>query len=182
MAARHGCVCEDKQRSRDVAAVALFDGRRLVLPDTQICKNKSVVLPEIKHKSPTLHGQYGWEEYRLVDCVEYAKQSGLQVIMAIHDWALAGGKDCDFNDIRHWRWADVLVMAEKWDYRNPKGKTWLGGQSAVVPMLYWNTSRFAPLESHPFFAEGERCISRKVRRNPSRPTYRQTMLFNRNHA
>jgi len=176
MAEGYGCICEDKQRSRDVAAVATFNGRRLILPDLQICKDMKTVLPEIKHKNPTAHGQYGWEQYRLDDCVEYARQSGLQVIMAVHDWSLAGGKEVSSNAIEHWRWADVLEMADSFDYRNPLGVTWKGGQKTTAPICYWKTSRFSLLTAHPFFSDADRG---RAKRDPSRPSSRQTMLFKR---
>lgn len=180
MSERHGCVCEDKQKSKDVAAVASFEGRKLILPDIQLCKNGVTVLPEIKHKSPTNHGQYGWEEYRLSDCVEYARQSGLQVIMAIHDWSLAGSKENEINDISHWRWADVIEMDRQFDYRNPEGKTWRAGKPCTTPVLYWNTSRFLPLLTHPFFVDGEKDRKPSPRRDPSRPSSRQTtFVFDR---
>ena len=147
---QYGCTAEPKQKGKSSSAVAMSPNGGLILPDTQVSKQGKTIVPEVKHKEPTRHGQYGYEEYRLDDLVEYSIVTCLQVILAIHDHSLAGGKNVTQNHVRHWRWQDVLVLSEKCDYRAP-GDTWCGGKKVTRILRYWGVDRFLPLTSHPFF-------------------------------
>ena len=169
---QYGCVAEGKQLGRTRSAVAMSPSGGLILPDVQLSKGGVTIVPEVKHKDPTRYGQYGYEEYRLDDLVEYARTTGLQVILAIHDHSLAGGKNVTQNRVRDWRWQDVLVLAEQRDFRAP-GVTWYAGEKMTRDLLYWDVSRFLPLTSHPFFAGEPKGL---VRRDPSRPAVQGTLF------
>lgn len=176
MARSHGCVAEDKQKGKELSAVAVSCDGALILPDIQVSKLGFTVAVEVKHKDPTKHGQYGYEEYRLLDLVRYANATGMQAILAIHDHKLAGGRDVTHNRLRDWRWMDVTEMERQHDYAAP-GVTYFGGEPVVRQIRYWDTSRFAPLADHPFFRDQP---ERNVRqRDPSRPAGGQKMLFPR---
>jgi len=166
------CVAEPKQRGRIKSAVAMSPSGGLILPDVQLSKGGATIVPEVKHKDPTRYGQYGYEEYRLDDLVEYAKATGLQVILAIHDHSLAGGKNVTQNRVRDWRWQDVLVLADRHDFSRP-GLTWFAGKKVVRNLLYWDVSRFLPLTTHPFFASKTTKI---LRRDASRPVMQGTLF------
>lgn len=150
MAVQFGCVVEDKQKGKHSSAVAKSHAGGVILPDVQISKRGVTVLPEIKHKDPTRHGQYGYEQYRLADLVEYANATGLEVIVAIHDHSLAGGKHVKQNRLQDWRWQDVLVLAEEFDCK-AAGYTWYAGERVVREIVYWDVARFEPLSTHAFF-------------------------------
>lgn len=174
MARSYGCVAEDKQKGKASSAVAVSSDGGLILPDAQVSKLGVTVAVEVKHKDPTRHGQYGYEEYRLLDLVRYANATGMQVILAIHDHKLAGGRDVTHNRLRDWRWMDVTEMEKQHDYAAP-GFTYFQGKPVVRRIRYWDALRFAPLADHPFFRDQPK---RDVRyRDPSRPAGGQGMLF-----
>lgn len=176
MARSHGCVAEDKQKGKESSAVAVSCDGGLILPDAQVSKLGVTVAVEVKHKDPTKHGQYGYEEYRLLDLVRYANATGMQVILAIHDHKLAGGRDVTHNRLRDWRWMDVTEMEKEHDSCGI-GPTYFGGQSVNRKIRYWDVLRFAPLADHPFFRDEPKQGVRP--RDPSRPAGGQTMLFPR---
>lgn len=150
MAVQFGCVAEGKQDGKCKSAVAMSSSGGVILPDTQISKGGVTLVPEVKHKDPTRHGRYGYEEYRVASLVEYANATGLQVILAIHDHSLAGGKDVKHNRLQDWRWQDILVLADCFDFK-AAGYTWYGGQRVVREIFYWDVARFEPLSTHAFF-------------------------------
>ena len=169
---QYGCTAEGKQKGKSLSAVAMSPNGGLILPDTQVSKQGTTIVPEVKHKDPTRHGQYGDEEYRLDDLVEYSTTTGLQVILAIHDHSLAGGKHVTQNHVCHWRWQDVLVLNEKCDHRAP-GFTWCGGKKVTRFLRYWNVDRFLPLRRHPFFEVAKNPF---LRRDASRPSSQRTLF------
>lgn len=174
MAVDYGCVAEDKQKGKSNSAVAMSPHGGLILPDLQLSKDGVTIVPEVKHKDPTRHGQYGYEEYRLRDLIDYATATGLPTIIAIHDHSLAGGRNVLANHIRHWRWQDVLALDVSFDYRAP-GTTYFNGEPVVRPIRYWDVSRFMPLTDHPFFASKRETL---YRLDSSRAAV-QKMLFAR---
>lgn len=123
-----------------------FDGRawhRYTLPDVAVWNHPGEYY-EIKHKAATSGGLFGLEKYRFDALMDFAKLTRQGVYYAIHDHAMAGGRDSMTNEIAHWLVADVLVLDGRWKFASEM-TSYVGGKSKRVPGYYWHRSLWRPL-------------------------------------
>jgi len=137
------------QIGRESSAVAAApDGKYYTLPDITIWSAPGEH-HEIKHKQPNRYGRYGLERYRFDALVWFWRETGQEVLYTIHDWRTAGGKWLTENNIDHWvtatieRLYEVVARGEMLEF---PGDSYVNGEVKRVPICYWKTENWLPLE------------------------------------
>jgi hypothetical protein len=100
---------------------------------------------EIKHKEPTRNGCFGLEKYRFESLVAFAEESQELVRYTIHDHSRCGGRSSDANLLQDWFTVNVLDLLDA-PHREGLGFSWVSGRKQDVPVWYWSTSLWIPLE------------------------------------
>ena len=153
LAAGFGKVFTPHQIGRNDSAAAAYrkaEGQSwsvLTLPDVTVWSAPSEH-HEIKHKNRTSDGMYGLEEYRIDALVGFAATTQQRVYYTIHDWEVAGAQSSDErvpNDIAHWFYADIEIIAER-ATKTRVDWTYYAGGLRKLPIRYWTAQRhFQPL-------------------------------------
>lgn len=104
---------------------------------------------EIKHKSPTIIGQFGLEKYRFDSLFTFAQETNQDVMYTIHNHALNGGRDNKVNILEHWLTANILELNNAWNFEQSNGTSYVNGQRMInIPIYYWDISLWIPLAEY----------------------------------
>jgi hypothetical protein len=101
---------------------------------------------EIKHKAPTREACFGLEVYRFRALLDFAAETQQAVFYTIHNHELNGGRENKRNVMAHWLTANIADLVDTQRYvRN--GSSWVNGAKRDdVPILYWDTTLWSPLQ------------------------------------
>lgn len=129
--------------------ITLPNGARIILADVLLLeKDGENYYCEVKHKSPTRFHCYGLEEYRFGSLQRLQEYVKAKVLYVIHDHSLNGGRDNPYNDINHWRVADIPLLTHSPHTCSP-GPSLIDGQRKTgVPIYYWVITLWSPLQEY----------------------------------
>lgn len=108
---------------------------------------------EIKHKDPTVSGEFGLEYYRINALYWFARETGQDVFYTIHNYGFVLAdtrqerKAETENDISHWLTASIMDLVYREHRIDKNGVSWVNGQRTEgIEIWYWNSNLFFPLQ------------------------------------
>lgn len=131
--------------------ITLPNGKVIILADVLLLERAGEnYYCEVKHKSPTKYQTYGLEEYRFNSLWRLQEYVKARVLYVIHDHSLNSGVDNRYNNIDHWRIAEISLLKRS-SYQCFRGDSLINGElKHNVPIYYWAITLWVPLQEYFF--------------------------------